>query len=76
MRYYTSKITSFYKQQKEKYDSIVITRYISFLDTYEISLEESLKALSNVFSQQGYAYNLNDSGPPKVKQMIKSKNMN
>lgn len=50
MRYYTSKITSFYKQQKEKYDSIVITRYISFLDTYEISLEESIKALSNVFS--------------------------
>ena len=50
MRYYTSKITTFYKQQKEKYDSIVITRYISFLDTYEISLEESLKALSSVFS--------------------------
>lgn len=34
MGYYTTKITAFYKQQKEKYDSIVITRYISFLDTY------------------------------------------
>jgi hypothetical protein len=67
MRYYTSKITAFYKQQKEKYDSIVITRYISFLDTYEISLEESLKALSQVFNEEGYCYNLSDPGPPKVK---------
>lgn len=76
MGYYTTKITAFYKQQKDKYDSIVITRYISFLDTYEISLQESLKSLSNVFSQQGYVYNLSDPGPPKVKEMIKSKNMN
>ncbi len=50
MRYYTSKIKSFYKQQKDKYDSIVITRYISFLDTYSISLEESLKGLQRIFS--------------------------
>lgn len=76
MRYYTTKITTFYKQQKDKYDSIVITRYISFLDTYQITLEESLKTLARVFSEEGYAYNLTDPGPPKVKEMIKSKNMN
>lgn len=76
MRYFSSKITTFYKQQKDKYDSIVITRYISFLDTYSISLEEGLKALCAVFGEEGYAYNFRDAGPPKVKEMIKSKNMN
>lgn len=76
MRYFSSKITTFYKQQKDRYDSIVITRYISFLDTYSISLEDSLNALCAVFGEEGYAYNFRDAGPPKVKEMIKSKNMN
>lgn len=76
MRYFSSKITTFYKQQKDRYDSIVITRYISFLDTYSISLEESLNALCAVFGEEGYSYNFRDAGPPKVKEMIKSKNMN
>ncbi len=51
MRYYTSKISTFYKQQKDKYDSVIVTRYISFLDTYSISLEESLKAIAFVFGE-------------------------
>jgi predicted naringenin-chalcone synthase len=76
MRYYTSKISTFYKQQKDKYDSVIVTRYISFLDTYSISLEESLKEIAFVFGEEGYKYDLSDAGPPKVKEMIKSKNMN
>jgi len=75
VRYYKSKLNSFFKQQKEKYDKVIFTRYLSFLDAYSITIEDGLKMLTNIFNEGGYRYKM-EEGPPKVKEMAKSRNMN
>jgi len=75
VRYYRSKLNGFYKQQKEKYDKVILTRYLSFLDSYSISIQDSLVRLGGIFQDEGYKYR-QEGGPPKVREMVKSKNMN
>ena len=73
--YYQAKLASFYQKQQHKYDQILHTRSYAFLDAYRITLEESLKSLKLAFNEDGYKYE-QDFGPPRVKELAKSKNIN
>ena len=69
-----TQLASFYKKQKHKYEQIIQTRSLAFLDAYRITLEESIKALKGAFDEEGYNYN-EEMRPPKVKELVKSKNI-
>ena len=74
-RYLTAKSTGFYRQQKDRYDAILITRYISFLDAYRITLQQSHAALEALFHTASYHYPPVIPRPPKVAELVRSKNV-
>ena len=74
-RYLTAKSTGFYRQQKDRYDAILITRYISFLDSYRITLQQSHAALEALFHESAYHYPPALAKPPKVGELMRSKNV-
>ena len=74
INYYKAKLASFYQKQKFKYEQTIQTRSLAFLDAYRITLEESIKSLKDAFDEDGYNYQ-EELRPPKVKELVKSKNI-